>query len=143
MPVRDRRLTTMPSILIVLQLLRCLASGPTGHASGSAPGAVPAASLVPSSLSHPLPSQSLSAPAISVSDPTSAQASQDAAKGSASAQLIDSKAQISSDSLVEAFTRVSERTTIKRSVIGRGCAIGRNVKLTGAIVMDGVRIGDK
>ncbi|EST05784.1 Bacterial transferase hexapeptide repeat [Kalmanozyma brasiliensis GHG001] len=137
------RANTVPTYLECNRyLLRCLASGPAGHASASAAGAVGAASLVPSALSHPLPSQSLPAPTTSSTDSTSGQASQDATKGSAPAQWIDSKAQISSDSLVESFTRVGERTAIKRSVIGRGCVIGKNVKLTGAIVMDGVRIGD-
>lgn len=105
-----------------------------------------AASLPSSALSHPLPNQSLPAPAVSAqaaADSTSSQAPQDAVKGFAVAPLIDTKSQISSDSLVESYTRVGERTTIKRSVIGRGCSIGKNVKLTGLVVMDGVRIGDK
>lgn len=79
-----------------------------------------------------------------MSDSASASASaSDAASSAAKAQLIDPKAQISSDSVVESHTRVGERTAIKRSVVGRGCVVGKNVKLTGAIVMDGVRIGDK
>lgn len=45
--------------------------------------------------------------------------------------------------MVENYTKIGERTTVKRSVVGRGCVIGKNVKLTGAIVMDNVKIGDK
>lgn len=116
-----------------------------------APGASASAALPASALSHPLPNQSLPASATataalsmgsaqSASDSASASTASDAA---AKAQLVDPKAQISSDSFVEGHTRVGERTTIKRSVVGRGCVIGKNVKLTSAIVMDGVRIGDK
>ena len=130
------------------QLLRCLASGPTAQAGNSTPHAASAATLPPLALSHPLPNQSLPAPptstaAVQAVDSASAHSTQDLARGSASATWVDPKAQISSDSLVESFTRVGERTTIKRSVVGRGCTIGKNVKLTGTIVMDGVRIGDK
>ncbi|CBQ70979.1 conserved hypothetical protein [Sporisorium reilianum SRZ2] len=143
------RANTVPTYLECNRyLLRCLAGGPTGPASSSAPHGASASLLPSSALSHPLPNQSLPAPttatvtAQAAAESASAQSMQDAAKGSTSAQWIDPKAQISSDSLVESFTRVGERTTIKRSVVGRGCNIGKNVKLTGAIVMDGVRIGD-
>ncbi|SPO25162.1 related to GCD1 - gamma subunit of the translation initiation factor eIF2B [Ustilago trichophora] len=133
------RANTVPTYLECNRyLLRCLASGPSGQASSSAPGST--AALPPSALSHPLPLQSLPTPAITGSAANSQAA--DSASAQAGHDVIDPKAQISSDSLVENFTRVGERTTIKRSVVGRGCLIGKNVKLTGAIVMDGVRIGD-
>ncbi|SNX83603.1 related to GCD1 - gamma subunit of the translation initiation factor eIF2B [Melanopsichium pennsylvanicum] len=133
------RANTVPTYLECNRyLLRCLASS---SSSSSAP-AVSAAALVHSSaLSHPLPNQTLSAPAASTGSAVANQAAADSASQGGQ-DGIDPKAQISSDSLVENFTRVGERTTIKRSVIGRGCVIGKNVKLTGAIVMDGVRIGD-
>lgn len=140
---RTAELTLFYLATLSLQLLRSLATGTTGQSSNSASHAVTAASLPASTLSHPLPNQSLPPPAIPAQAATDSGSAQDAAKASAPAQWIDSKSQISSDSLVETFTRVGERTTIKRSVVGRACAIGKNVKLTGVIVMDGVKIGDK
>ncbi|CED85578.1 Translation initiation factor 2B, gamma subunit (eIF-2Bgamma/GCD1) [Phaffia rhodozyma] len=56
--------------------------------------------------------------------------------------LIDARAQISTDSLVGASTRVGERTNVKKSVVGRHCVIGRNVKILGCVIMDFVTIGD-
>lgn len=50
--------------------------------------------------------------------------------------LIDHKAQISADSIVGESTQISERTTIKRSVIGRHCTIGKMVKITGCVLLD-------
>lgn len=50
--------------------------------------------------------------------------------------LIDQKAQISSDTIIGDSTQVSERTTVKRSVIGRHCIIGKMVKVTGCILLD-------
>lgn len=50
--------------------------------------------------------------------------------------LIDQRAQISVDSIVGESTQISERTTIKRSVIGRHCIIGKMVKITGSILLD-------
>ncbi|KAG6897400.1 hypothetical protein C0992_001906 [Termitomyces sp. T32_za158] len=46
--------------------------------------------------------------------------------------LIDQKAQISSDTIIGGSTQVSERTTIKKSVIGRHCVIGKMAKIVGA-----------
>lgn len=60
----------------------------------------------------------------------------------APAPLIDPRAQISADSLVGASTRVGERTSVKKSIIGRHCVIGKNVKLVGCVVMDFVKVGD-
>ncbi|KAF8161016.1 UDP-3-O-glucosamine N-acyltransferase [Crassisporium funariophilum] len=50
--------------------------------------------------------------------------------------LIDQKAQISSDTMIGESTQISERTTIKRSVIGRHCIIGKMVKITGCVLLD-------
>ena len=50
--------------------------------------------------------------------------------------LIDQRAQISADSIVGESTQISERTTIKRSVIGRHCTIGKMVKITGSVLLD-------
>ncbi|PPQ74037.1 hypothetical protein CVT26_006940 [Gymnopilus dilepis] len=50
--------------------------------------------------------------------------------------LIDQRAQISVDSLIGESTQIFERTTIKRSVVGRHCVIGKAVKITGSILLD-------
>jgi translation initiation factor eIF-2B subunit gamma len=56
--------------------------------------------------------------------------------------LIDQKAQISSDTIIGESTQVSDRTTVKRSVIGRHCIIGKMVKITGCILLDHCVIED-
>jgi translation initiation factor eIF-2B subunit gamma len=60
----------------------------------------------------------------------------------ASISNIDPKAQVSADSLVAATSRIGERTSIKKSLIGRHCVIGKNVRLSNAIVWDFVNIAD-
>jgi len=50
--------------------------------------------------------------------------------------LIDQKAQISSDCIIGDSTQISERSTIKKSVIGKHCVIGRMARITGCVVMD-------
>jgi translation initiation factor eIF-2B subunit gamma len=50
--------------------------------------------------------------------------------------LIDQKAQISSDTIIGDSTQVSERVTIKKSVIGRHCVIGKMAKIVGCILFD-------
>lgn len=56
--------------------------------------------------------------------------------------LIDAKASISSDSTIGDFTRVDERATIKKSVIGKHCVIGKMVKIVGCILLDHCAIAD-
>lgn len=56
--------------------------------------------------------------------------------------LIDSKAQVSTDSIVGFSTKVGERTNVKKSVVGRHCVIGRNVRINGCVIMDFVVVGD-
>ncbi|KAG7086662.1 hypothetical protein E1B28_002602 [Marasmius oreades] len=53
-----------------------------------------------------------------------------------SRSLIDQKAQISSDSMIGDFTQVSERTTIKKSVVGKHCVIGKMAKIVGCVLFD-------
>ncbi|KAK7049233.1 Translation initiation factor eIF-2B subunit gamma [Paramarasmius palmivorus] len=59
-----------------------------------------------------------------------------------SRSLIDQKAQISADSMVGDFTQISERTTIKRSVIGKHCVIGKMAKIVGCVLLDHCVIDD-
>jgi len=56
--------------------------------------------------------------------------------------LIDPKAQVSTDSIVGFSTKVGERTNVKKSVVGRHCVIGRNVRINGCVIMDFVVVGD-
>ncbi|GBE80970.1 Probable translation initiation factor eIF-2B subunit [Sparassis crispa] len=55
---------------------------------------------------------------------------------SRSRSLIDQKAQISSDSMIGLFTRVDERTTVKKSVIGQHCVIGKMARIVGCVILD-------
>ena len=53
---------------------------------------------------------------------------------------ISNLAQISPDSLIGDSTRVAEKTSIKKCVIGRHCVIGKGAKLTGCVLWDFVVI---
>ncbi|KAG8953952.1 hypothetical protein FRC04_000936 [Tulasnella sp. 424] len=55
---------------------------------------------------------------------------------------IDPKAQISSDSMVGPSTKIAERTSIKKSVIGSHCVIGRNLRIFGCVLIDHVVVKD-
>jgi translation initiation factor eIF-2B subunit gamma len=55
---------------------------------------------------------------------------------------VDPKAQVSADTLLAASTRVGERTSIKKCIIGRHCVLGKNVKLTNCVIWDYVVIAD-
>lgn len=50
--------------------------------------------------------------------------------------LIDQKVVISADSMVGGSTRIEERSSVKRSVIGKHCHIGKMVKITGCVILD-------
>ena len=50
--------------------------------------------------------------------------------------LIDGKAQISADSKIGHSTRVEERASIKKSVVGRHCVIGKMTKIVGCVILD-------
>jgi len=56
---------------------------------------------------------------------------------------ISSSAQISFDTLLGESTRVGERASIKKSVIGRHCVIGRGAKITGCVLWDFVTVEEK
>ncbi|KAF9820326.1 hypothetical protein IEO21_01540 [Rhodonia placenta] len=59
-----------------------------------------------------------------------------------SRSLIDHKAQISSDSMIGHSTRVEERTTVKKSIIGQHCVIGKMARIVGCVVQDHCVIAD-
>jgi translation initiation factor eIF-2B subunit gamma len=54
----------------------------------------------------------------------------------------EQKIQISPDSMVGDSTKIEERTTIKKCVIGKHCTIGKMVRLVGCVVLDHCVIGD-
>lgn len=56
--------------------------------------------------------------------------------------MIDQKAQIASDTIIGDFTQVSERTTIKKSIIGRHCVIGKGAKISASVLLDHCVIED-
>ena len=56
--------------------------------------------------------------------------------------LIDPKSTVSVDSLVGPSTKVAERTSIKKSIVGRHCVVGKNVKITNSVLMDHCAIED-
>ena len=55
---------------------------------------------------------------------------------------VDPTAQIGGDVLIGDSSRVGERATIKRSVIGAHCIIGKNVKVVNSVLMDHVQLAD-
>ncbi|KAF9227436.1 hypothetical protein BS17DRAFT_747998 [Gyrodon lividus] len=56
--------------------------------------------------------------------------------------LIDAKASISPDSTIGDFTKVDEKTIIKKSVIGKHCVIGKMVKILGCVLLDHCVVSD-
>ena len=56
--------------------------------------------------------------------------------------LIDQKAHISGDSMIGLSTRVDERASIKRSVVGKHCVIGKMTKIVGCVLLDHCVIED-
>lgn len=55
---------------------------------------------------------------------------------------VDPSAQIGGDVLIGDSSRVGERTTIKRSVVGAHCIIGKNVRVINSVLMDHVQLAD-
>ena len=60
----------------------------------------------------------------------------------ASSAEISPRSQVGNDSLFGESSRLGERSSIKKSVVGSNCFIGNNVKVVNCIVMDGVIIED-
>ncbi|CAK7891915.1 translation initiation factor eIF-2B subunit gamma [[Candida] anglica] len=51
-------------------------------------------------------------------------------------------ANVGADSLVGHATTLDEKTTVKRTVVGTDCKIGKRVKLTGCVILNNVTIED-
>lgn len=56
---------------------------------------------------------------------------------------IAQNAQISPDSVIGDSVRIGERASIKKTIIGRHCNIGRGAKLTGCVLWDFVTVEEK
>lgn len=56
---------------------------------------------------------------------------------------ITGKAQVGNDSLAGEFTKLGDKTSVKRSIVGNNVVIGKNVKISNCIIMDKVVIEDK
>jgi translation initiation factor eIF-2B subunit gamma len=55
---------------------------------------------------------------------------------------VNPSAQIGGDVLIRDSSRVGERTTIKRSIVGAHCIIGKNVRVVNSVLMDHVQLAD-
>ncbi|KOS12767.1 hypothetical protein Malapachy_1398 [Malassezia pachydermatis] len=55
---------------------------------------------------------------------------------------IHARAQLSADCLLGAGTRIDERATVKQSIVGRNCTIGKGARILRSVLMDGVVVGD-
>ena len=52
------------------------------------------------------------------------------------------RTQVGSDSIVGEGTTIGDKSTIKRSVIGRNCRIGEKVKIINSILMDDIEVDE-
>ena len=50
--------------------------------------------------------------------------------------------QVGTDTIVGTGTKIGEKTSVKRSVVGDHCNIGKNVKISNCVIMDYVTIED-
>jgi ADP-glucose pyrophosphorylase len=61
----------------------------------------------------------------------------------ASTAEISTKTQVGPDSMVGDGSKVGDRCSVKKSVIGSHCTIGKNVKIVNSVIMDYVIVEDK
>ncbi|KAL1931833.1 hypothetical protein VTP01DRAFT_8889 [Rhizomucor pusillus] len=52
------------------------------------------------------------------------------------------KTQVGNDSVIGEYTKIDERSSVKKSCVGSHCVIGKNVKIANSVIMDHVVIGD-
>ncbi|ORZ03016.1 nucleotide-diphospho-sugar transferase [Syncephalastrum racemosum] len=52
------------------------------------------------------------------------------------------KTQVGNDAMIGDYTKIDERSSVKKSCIGTHCVIGKNVKIANSIIMDHVVIED-
>lgn len=53
------------------------------------------------------------------------------------------RTQVGNDSIIGEYTKIDERSSVKKSCVGAHCVIGKNVKIANSVIMDHVVIGDK
>ena len=53
------------------------------------------------------------------------------------------RTQVGNDSVVGEYTKIDERSSVKKSCVGAHCVIGKNVKIANSVIMDHVVIDDK
>ncbi|KAI8079620.1 nucleotide-diphospho-sugar transferase [Gilbertella persicaria] len=52
------------------------------------------------------------------------------------------RTQVGNDSVIGEYTKIDERSSVKKSCVGAHCIIGKNVKIANSVIMDHVVIGD-
>ncbi|KAI8985928.1 nucleotide-diphospho-sugar transferase [Pilobolus umbonatus] len=52
------------------------------------------------------------------------------------------RTQVGNDSIIGEYTKIDERSSVKKSCVGAHCVIGKNVKIANSVIMDYVVIGD-
>ncbi|KAG1084676.1 hypothetical protein G6F42_021687 [Rhizopus arrhizus] len=52
------------------------------------------------------------------------------------------RTQVGNDSIIGEYTKIDERSSVKKSCVGAHCVIGKNVKIANSVIMDHVVIGD-
>ncbi|KAI7867027.1 nucleotide-diphospho-sugar transferase [Spinellus fusiger] len=55
---------------------------------------------------------------------------------------VAAKTQVGNDSIIGEYTKIDERSSIKKSCVGAHCVIGKNVKIANSVIMDHVVIAD-
>lgn len=67
----------------------------------------------------------------------------EASTASGGEPLQASSAQISPDSIIGVGVRIGDRASIKRTVVGNKCEVGRGARLSGCILLDGSKVLEK
>ncbi|KAI8366403.1 nucleotide-diphospho-sugar transferase [Choanephora cucurbitarum] len=52
------------------------------------------------------------------------------------------RTQVGNDSIIGEYTKIDEKSSVKKSCVGAHCIIGKNVKIANSVIMDHVVIGD-
>ncbi|KAG0171193.1 Eukaryotic translation initiation factor 2B, subunit 3 gamma, 58kDa [Apophysomyces sp. BC1015] len=52
------------------------------------------------------------------------------------------KTQVGNDSIIGEYTKIDERSSVKKSCVGAHCVIGKNVRIANSVIMDHVVISD-
>ncbi|KAL0073242.1 nucleotide-diphospho-sugar transferase [Phycomyces blakesleeanus] len=55
---------------------------------------------------------------------------------------VSARTQVGNDSTIGEYTKIDERSSVKKSCVGAHCIIGKNVKIANSVIMDHVVIAD-